>query len=157
MQGGFGDEEGGVAPDDRAGRQGFDVGAVSAVVCCAGDHAGKVERMVEVFCGPGRGEGLAESAGVGAPTQRAGAVARREGHGFVEEKEFGVVARLHDLAVPVFVVQSASDPGLVAPAGAAEALIGVMQNAAIAHKEAAGGVLDDIASGEDAVLIGHAA
>jgi hypothetical protein len=41
---------------------------------------------------------------------------------------------------------------LVPPAGAAEAAFGVVEDAAVAHEGAAGGVGDDLAGGQDAVL-----
>jgi len=154
-QGGARDEVGGVVPDDRAGGQCIDVGGEAAVFGCSRDDTGMMERVVEVLGAAGVVKRIQEGPVVGAAAERAGAVACGEGDGFVEEEQLGVVARLHDLTVPVLVSQQAGDPGFVAPAGAAQGLRVVMQNAAIAHEQTPGGMFDEVAGGEDAVLVWH--
>lgn len=76
---------------------------------------------------------------------------------FIHEKELGVSAWLHDVPVPTLERQDAGNPVRVTPAYWVQALLSIMQNAAIAHEKAAFLDSDDITFGRDAILHWHAA
>ena len=78
-----------------------------------------------------------------------------ESGGFVEEKEFGPVAGLHDLAVPALEFEFADDPRFVTPAGGDELLQVVVEDATVADEKTAGGTALYCGEGGDAVLERH--
>jgi hypothetical protein len=82
-------------------------------------------------------------------------VARRQRRRLVEEEQFGVAAGRHRRAAPVPEIERAGDPGPVLPAAPAEAALAVVEDAAIAHQRATGGIGDDVARRRDAVLQRH--
>ena len=90
---------------------------------------------------------------IGAAAFGAGAVARRIGRGLIEEKEFRIAARLHQLAVAVLEAQHAADPVLMSK-GAADHLA-LMQDATVAHQQAALGHGMERPLGRDAVHARH--
>ena len=130
----------------------------------AAPHLGAVEELLEaekevfrerqlmdVFCA------MSPFEGGRAATFPAGPVAGGKRRRLVEEEQFGVASRRHDLALAAFERQRADDPRLVLPAADAEAARAVMQDAAIAHEIALRRVGDDLAQRRHAVLQSHAA
>ena len=95
-------------------------------------------------------------ADIGSPsTERARTMAGRQGRRFIHEKEFGVGVGLHHITMPAIEGQCADDPVGMTPACLAQALFGVVKNAAIAHEEPALGQSDDVALGGNAILSRH--
>ena len=87
-----------------------------------------------------------------APALRAGAVAGRERGHLVEEEELRVAAGLQQRASPPAAeLEPARDPALHRVA-AANAALRVVETAAIAVDESAGGICDQIAERRDPVL-----
>ena len=146
---------GGSVEQDCAIGERVDRGHVAALFETAGDGALGMEAGVK----RGGGSILTCCRGIGAigvaAAERAGAVPCRKGHGLVEEEELGISAGRHHLSVPVLVGERADDPGPVLPARRAEAAVGAVQDAAVAHEEPARGVGNDLTGGEDTVLERH--
>ncbi|MDE0627097.1 MAG: hypothetical protein OXH99_11920 [Bryobacterales bacterium] len=92
------------------------------------------------FAGLGRAAfrpAFGKSASAGVPTLVARPVTRSQRHRFIEKEQHGVAPRLHERSAAVPEFQLADDPALVFPAAWTEASWGVMQNATIAHEQAA--------------------
>ena len=87
--------------------------------------------------------------------ERTGPMPGRQRRRLIHEEKLGIGVRLHDLAMPSFESEHAGDPMGMTPARRVQALVGVMQNAAIAHEQAALGHGDDVALGCDAILQRH--
>jgi len=82
-------------------------------------------------------------------------VASGESDGLVAEEQFGVPARCHDCAMPILEREGARYPVLVPPACGSEAALIVVEDAAIAHEEAASGCGLEFAERSDAILTRH--
>ncbi len=104
--------------------------------------------------GVGACPGFAEEVEARALAFGTGAVPRGEGGGFIEKKEFGVLAGGHHRAVPSFEGQQADDPPLP-DKGAANLPVGVVQTAPVAHEGPPLRRGDQMSEGGDAVLTGH--
>ena len=123
-------------------------------------HAGAVQvainfgrtRAAACRFGPGVPEGIERRAA----TLCAGPVACRKRNRLVEKEQLRIPARLHDPASAALERQHAANPRLVPPSCDPEPLIGIVQDAAIAHDLAAIGRLGhDLARGQDAVPEGQ--
>src|SRR5262249_32562925 len=93
-----------------------------------------------------------EEAGV--PALRTGAVAGRQGRRLVQEKQFGVTARCHDLAPAAPELQHAHDPPPQLPRPP-DVPCGALEGAPVAHEGAPVGGGDEVAERGDAVLPRH--
>ncbi len=145
----------GIFKDDCVVGQVGDAGGVAPLGEFSRNGAGIVQVVIEVADRVNVIGGSQEIVVSRASAKSAGAVPGGQRDGFVQEKQLGVVSGLHDFAVPILVGQIADDPGFVTPAGFANLLVFIVQDAAIAHEQAAGGVADDLGRGEDAILVGH--
>lgn len=103
--------------------------------------------------GPGPGAGVVEE--IPAPAVMTWAMAGGEGDGFVEEEQGGPASGRHRIAPDPLPVKDAADPRLRPPAGRAQAAVGAVQAAAVAHQQTAAGVGDDLLSGQNPVLQRH--
>src|SRR5262249_32284655 len=77
-----------------------------------------------------------------------------QGRGFIEEEEFGVVARRHHRPFPALECQQAHDPALDLP-GPPDAALLVVQDAPVAHERAPLRDDDDLAERGDTILPRH--
>ena len=92
---------------------------------------------------------------VGVAALRTRPVAISKGGGFVEKKQLGVAARLHDPPVSTPEFESAGDPAAYLPV-ANHPLIRGVQDPTVSHQRAAFGNGNDFAKGRDPILQGHA-
>jgi hypothetical protein len=79
----------------------------------------------------------------------------RQGGGFIEEEEFGVVAGSHQFPFTTIEIQGAGDPAVGGPSLSRDLLPVIVQTSAIAHERATSFVGDDVVERIDTVLKGH--
>ena len=97
-----------------------------------------------------------KTVGVVTAAKEAGAMAGREGGGFVEKEQFGPAPSAHHLAPPAPKLADAGDPGRARPALFQQGFCrGIVDDAAVAGEHAAMRRRDDVARGRDAVLQRH--
>ena len=102
----------------------------------------------------GQRPGIAKAIVVRPAAFGAGPVPGGKRGGLIQEEQFGVAAGLHQGATAALEGQQAGDPA-AALMRADNPAVRIVQAAAVAHQGAAGGVGNDLARGQDAVLAGQ--
>ncbi len=78
-----------------------------------------------------------------------------QGDRFIEEEQPGIGAGTHHVLSAALELEPADDPMGMPPAGGAEPAIGIVQDAAVAHEQAARLAADDLAERRHPVLERH--